>query len=551
MVKKYNVLEPKEAKPNKSQLSFLDNKSNLKANRSLRLRISEKQAKIGFLYNANDQTFKNASLFKEDIGNFIATDFINEKNHDYLIGDNFRDKLTKFEIEPSDAYKLIHNLFLKDDSSAENAWHKAFKEENNYLKTAKGSLIVQVLLMRDQIDLTSDRLNKLINFSRLEENKGFTHVVTGIKYGKSIIASLESDFNLGSLNDLEVKREERNLEEMLKKLVDKNFLDITESSLKQYFPNFNIKIYSDFDAKSTIELQIGNFFSATQTKSKLFEDELKKKKETIVFLELTELSQLKNNLQQEKIYGDLYKELDFSLIFPLAAKVDVINKTKLNLKDKAELFANYEKYLSTNEINEYKELVKQFDKNSERLNSYLIKNELKLIDTIKDLNEICTSVNSDLINIEAFKKIEQIKFFLNNASNLFVYLNKYSDPIEKINHYMSQYDELYVLYYDTILKRKNEKLWKENYQLFLGIASNKSKLLSKRPIFILFDYALFNFFDQNRQMRIDYYYNKMLVFEDLLFTNCEASEKTDTNNERITCVEFLSNKILIYGFACI
>ncbi|KAF0561998.1 p-loop containing nucleoside triphosphate hydrolase [Gigaspora margarita] len=142
-------------------------------------------AEIGFLYDATRDVFCGFSIFKTELQPNIIRKI--DTPHTYLkyeYEDSYKEKFSILDVEAQLKISILSGLSPLEGSG------KYLRDVKHESKSVKGSLIYKLLSVEENLNINHDNIIMYISENALRV-QGATHVVTGIKWGGTVIASFE------------------------------------------------------------------------------------------------------------------------------------------------------------------------------------------------------------------------------------------------------------------------------------------------------------------------------------------------------------------------
>ncbi|POG58249.1 hypothetical protein GLOIN_2v1732398 [Rhizophagus irregularis DAOM 181602=DAOM 197198] len=183
------------------------------ANKILKRKSLGRAAFIGSLYNGTRDTFCGTTIFKTKIPNdsINGVDIPNSELL-YEYDDLYKEKFDKLDVEAELKLSVLAGLFALEGSG------KYLSDVEDGSKTVKGNLIYRMTSFEENLNICRDDVKACISTDGFS-NTDATHVVIGIKWGATMIASYECK-NMKESDKHQVK-------EALKSYFEKLSLSIT------------------------------------------------------------------------------------------------------------------------------------------------------------------------------------------------------------------------------------------------------------------------------------------------------------------------------------
>ncbi|CAG8725336.1 15257_t:CDS:1, partial [Cetraspora pellucida] len=142
-------------------------------------------AAIGSLYDATKDTFCKISVFKAALPpNTINRVNIPNTSLEYDYEDSYMKKFNILDVDPQLRISVLLGLVSLDGSG------KYLNDRKDSLRTVKGTLVYKMTSVEENLEIFNENVKSYIStdaFNTLEA----THVVIGIKWGATIMASFE------------------------------------------------------------------------------------------------------------------------------------------------------------------------------------------------------------------------------------------------------------------------------------------------------------------------------------------------------------------------
>ncbi|RIA81664.1 hypothetical protein C1645_547454 [Glomus cerebriforme] len=188
---------------------------------------------IGSLYNAARDTFCGTTLLKAEFPNDSISRADNSNSELlYEYKDSYREKFNNLDVEAELKLSVIAGLLALEGSS------KYLGDIKESFRSVKGSLIYKLTSAEENLNIYRDDVKACISTDGFN-NPDATHVVTGIKWGATLIASFECK---------NTKEEDKSqVEEALKSYFENLSLSISRNDnadVKDDY-NFSIKLFGD------------------------------------------------------------------------------------------------------------------------------------------------------------------------------------------------------------------------------------------------------------------------------------------------------------------
>ncbi|RGB27690.1 hypothetical protein C1646_657927 [Rhizophagus diaphanus] len=143
-------------------------------------------ASIGSLYNAASDTFCGTTVFKSEYPNDSVKRVDNPHSEIlYEYEDTFKEKFNKLDVGAELKLSVLAGLFTLEGSG------KYLNDVKESHKTVKGTLIYKITSVEENLNIYRDDVRTCISTEVFSNSKNATHVVIGIKWGATIMASFE------------------------------------------------------------------------------------------------------------------------------------------------------------------------------------------------------------------------------------------------------------------------------------------------------------------------------------------------------------------------
>jgi GTPase SAR1 family protein len=141
---------------------------------------------IGSLYNASKDTFCGATILKFEFPN-DSISRVDVSNDEFLYDykDSYVEKFNKLDVEDELRLSILAGLFTLEGSG------KYLNDMKETFKSVKGALIYKITSIEENLDIHRDDVKTCISTDGFNNDQGATHIVIGIKWGATVIASFE------------------------------------------------------------------------------------------------------------------------------------------------------------------------------------------------------------------------------------------------------------------------------------------------------------------------------------------------------------------------
>ncbi|CAG8683948.1 11312_t:CDS:2 [Dentiscutata erythropus] len=280
-----------------------------------------KAAEIGFLYDATRDIFCGSSIFKtEPPSNIIRTLDTPHTDLKYEYEDSYKEKFSMLDVEAQLKISVLSGLSPLEGSG------KYLGDMKNESKSVKGSLMYKLISVEENLNINHDDIITYISENTLNV-PGATHVVTGIKWGSTVIAS----FEYGKTNEKDMSQVKGVLKanlEMLSPYIpipqgtgDVHNVKKEQTDIKD---RFSIKIFGDIIPDDKVLPQ--SFDEAKKIMAELpsYAKKYNHGKGVPVELKLYPLSKLAKQLKQDITISCMITELNEETILKVEQTFDEI-----------------------------------------------------------------------------------------------------------------------------------------------------------------------------------------------------------------------------------
>ncbi|PKC66902.1 hypothetical protein RhiirA1_379475 [Rhizophagus irregularis] len=207
-------------------------------NKILKRKSLGRAAFIGSLYNATRDTFCGTTIFKTKIPN-DSINGIDISNNEllYEYDDLYKEKFDKLDVEAELKLSVLAGLFALEGSG------KYLSDVKDSSKTVKGNLIYRMTSFEENLNICRDDVKACISTDGFS-NTDATHVVIGIKWGATMIASYECK-NMKESDKHQVKEALKSYFEKLSPSITGNSDVDAEKNQLKLMKRFAIKLYGD------------------------------------------------------------------------------------------------------------------------------------------------------------------------------------------------------------------------------------------------------------------------------------------------------------------
>ncbi|POG62851.1 hypothetical protein GLOIN_2v1882581 [Rhizophagus irregularis DAOM 181602=DAOM 197198] len=141
---------------------------------------------IGSLYNVANDTFCGTTIFKSKYpDDSIRKVDISHTEILYEYENTYKEKFNKLDVEAELKLSVLTGLIPLEGSG------KYLNDEKDSLKSVKGTLIYKITSVEENLVIHRDDVKACISTDVFTNNQNATHVVIGIKWGATIMASFE------------------------------------------------------------------------------------------------------------------------------------------------------------------------------------------------------------------------------------------------------------------------------------------------------------------------------------------------------------------------
>ncbi|CAG8789652.1 9112_t:CDS:1 [Cetraspora pellucida] len=285
-------------------------------------------AEIGLLYDVTREIFCGPSIFKKEppLGIIKRID-IPHTDLKYEYEDSYKEKFSMLDVEAQLRISVLSGLFTLEGSG------KYLSNTKNGFKSVKGSLIYKLSSVEENLNINHSDILTCFSMDALGV-PGATHVVTGIKWGSTMVASFEHK----NVNEKNVSQVSGILKANLEKLspyipVSGETLLNVEKERSDIIDHFSIKIFGDVvpDDKSLPQ----SFDDAKKIMAELpsYIKKYNNGKGVPIELKLYPLSKLARQLKQNITINYMIVELNEQTILRIERVFDDFLKSKKKLND--------------------------------------------------------------------------------------------------------------------------------------------------------------------------------------------------------------------------
>ncbi|CAG8560709.1 5618_t:CDS:2, partial [Scutellospora calospora] len=374
-------------------------------------------AEIGFLYDATRDIFCGSSIFKtEPSSNMIRIMDTPHTDLKYEYEDSYKEKFSMLDVEAQLKMSVLSGLSPLEGSG------KYLGDMKNESKSVRGSLMFKFISIEENLNIKHDDILTYISENTLNV-PGATHVVTGIKWGSTVIAS----FEYGKINEkdiLQVKGDLKANLEMLSPYIptpqgtgDVHNVKKEQTNIKN---RFSIKIFGDVIPDDKILPQ--SFDEAKKIMAELpsYAKKYNHGKGVPVELKLYPLSKLARQLKQNLTISCMITELNEEIILKVEQVFDKFLKSKKMLNDlynDAQIISDYIQYETLDQIEKHVQHV-----------------EIEETNIRKELADCLVEIRSGKCDInEIEKKITKFQESILSKESITAFTKKYKSVQEKAN----------------------------------------------------------------------------------------------------------------------
>ncbi|CAB4483553.1 unnamed protein product [Rhizophagus irregularis] len=207
-------------------------------NKIIRRKSLGRAAFIGSLYNATRDTFCGTTIMKTEFPNdsINRADILN-KELSYEYEDSYVEKFNKLDVEAELKLSALAGLVTLEGSG------KYLSDVKDSSKTVKGNLIYRMTSFEENLNIFRDDVKACISTDGFN-NTDATHVVVGIKWGATIIASYECK-NIKEEDKHQLEAELKSYFEKLSLSISENDNVDAEKDQPNFMKRFSIKLFGD------------------------------------------------------------------------------------------------------------------------------------------------------------------------------------------------------------------------------------------------------------------------------------------------------------------
>jgi predicted GTPase len=474
-----------------------------------------RSASLGSLYDCRTDQFIEASL--------VIADKL------YSITESIDIDYTKFEYIPSDSLTEDFKLLGIDEQLKAsvlcgilnvNGSSKYLESEKKSFKSVKSNILYEIQTKKESLkDLETNLKDSILNASN---HKEATHVVVGIKWGSSVIASFEYP-NKENNSKIEIQEKIRAVYDKRKKASERR-LDVNMTQTEIDFENkLDIKIFADV---------------ITNNLSQSFVDVLEIMKNVPKDIEC------QNGGKGKQVEYSLYplnktefKELSLNTLINIENVFETMLEAKQKLKDFCDYVKENERYASDYELNKIESKKKDFKKYESTFRSEVattIKNvrsckdeEHVLIDLLETFNrKRCSKTQLN----EFLKEFKEFELRLKNVKiceNLQIIYLKNNEQ----HHNVIDYNCDVFIFFTNLEFQLKDPVKFTKYFNFLIMKKENEKKNKDEIKFYVYDYDLSFDKTRNRELKISKYEKSVLIYEDVFENQQNQSDITIFEDE--------------------
>ncbi|RIA87173.1 hypothetical protein C1645_714063 [Glomus cerebriforme] len=321
-------------------------------------------ASIGSLYNTARDTFCETTLLKTEFPNdSISRAEISNTELLYGCEDSHREKFNKLDVEAELKLSVLAGLVALEGTS------KYLSDVKESFKSVKGFLIYKLTSIEENLNINRDDIKACISTDGFS-NFDATHVVTGIKWGATMIASFERKIT---------KEEDKSqVEEALKSYFEKLSLSISRNDnlFGDFVPN-NKMILQSFDEVREVMAELPSHIKQSND-GKGFPIEYT----------LYPLSGFAKLLSQNLVANNMITELDEEAIIKVDQSYNDLFESKQRLNDLFDDANSISHLISDTNFNEINNRVKEVRIEEERFKRELAECLVKIRSGKGNINEL-------------------------------------------------------------------------------------------------------------------------------------------------------------------
>ncbi|RIA85230.1 hypothetical protein C1645_697960 [Glomus cerebriforme] len=304
---------------------------------------------IGSLYNAARDIFCDTTILKPNFSNdsiMRADIFRTEILYDYK--DSYKEKFNKLDVEDELKLSVLTGLFTLKGSG------KYLTDIKQSLRTVKGTIIYKVTTVEESLDIYHDDIKSCISTDGLS-NTDATHIVIGVKWGATTMAS----FEYKNIMEGSRSRVEEALKSYFKKITTyrEGRADINDGqyNIMKYF---SVSFLGDVIPHNKVLPQPFDEAKKSISELPLYIKQYNNGKGVPIEYTLYPLSELMKLLDQNIIVRSIITAFDEEAVLRVEQVFDSLSESKQRLNDlsnEAQFISNHQIF---NEINNYIQEVK-------------------------------------------------------------------------------------------------------------------------------------------------------------------------------------------------
>jgi GTPase SAR1 family protein len=361
-------------------------------NKIIRRKSIGRAAFIGSLYNAMSDTFCGTAILKEKFPNDSLSK-IDIPNSEllYEYEDSYVEKFNKLDVDAELKLSVLAGFFTLEGSG------KYLSDVKDSSRTVKGNLIYRMTTIEENLNIYRDDVKACISTDGLS-NTVATHIVIGIKWGATVIASYECK----NMNEDDKHQVEVTLKSYFERLsLSTSGSDNVENNQLNLMNNFSIKFLGDAIPQNKTFLQSCDEARKVLTELPSYVIQFNNGKGFPIEYILYPLSELAKLLAQNTTINSMIIESGEEIVLKVEQVFDDLFKSKQRLND---LF-NDAKYISNlipdnifDDINDYvQEFKLEMTKFRKKLAGSLVKIRSRK-GNIDELEDIMTTFQKGVLS---------------------------------------------------------------------------------------------------------------------------------------------------------